>query len=166
MFKRFDAGEDSDRRFNTLLDGANDCTVRALSKARGIPYDDAWELLHEFQRKTRTCQFNLFAFLHIDPVNSGYKDEVKVLAGMTIREFAKAHPKGRFVVRKKGHIVAIVDGDLFDTTDSGGLLVENAFEVYPNGKNILTDELEIPAETPEEQIATKFKLPTARRGKN
>lgn len=36
-----------------------DCQVRALATARGIPYDEAWELLYLVQGELRRCAFAL-----------------------------------------------------------------------------------------------------------
>ena len=38
---------------------------------------------------------------------------------VTVREFCRMFPKGRFVVGTGHHAVAIMDGDYFDAWDSG-----------------------------------------------
>ena len=36
----------------------------------------------------------------------------------TVEDFCKDHPKGNFVLALSGHVVAVCDGELFDTWDS------------------------------------------------
>lgn len=42
---------------------------------------------------------------------------------VTVGEFAKAHPKGRYVCATQGHVVAIIDGSVFDSWDSLGEII-------------------------------------------
>ena len=37
----------------------------------------------------------------------------------TVQDFAKDHPKGRYLLATGSHVVAVIDGDYFDTWDSG-----------------------------------------------
>lgn len=37
----------------------------------------------------------------------------------TIKAFCRDHPRGRYVVGTGVHVVAIIDGDYYDTWDSG-----------------------------------------------
>lgn len=43
--------------------------------------------------------------------------------GVTVGEFARAHPSGVYVLALSGHVVCIVDGILYDTWDSSRELV-------------------------------------------
>ena len=36
-----------------------------------------------------------------------------------VKDFCLDHPTGRYVMAISGHVVAVVDGDYFDTWDSG-----------------------------------------------
>ena len=38
--------------------------------------------------------------------------------GVTVSEFARAHPSGVYVLALSGHVVCIIDGTLYDTWDS------------------------------------------------
>lgn len=40
----------------------------------------------------------------------------------TVKDFCKDHPKGRYLLALDGHVVAVVDGDYYDTWDSGNEL--------------------------------------------
>lgn len=37
----------------------------------------------------------------------------------SVSDFCKDHPKGNFVLALSGHVVAVVDGNYYDTWDSG-----------------------------------------------
>ena len=37
----------------------------------------------------------------------------------TVREFANDHPRGRYLLKTYGHVIAVVNGDYYDVTDTG-----------------------------------------------
>ena len=38
----------------------------------------------------------------------------------TVSRFAADHPYGKFLVKTPGHVIAVVDGDYYDSRDTGG----------------------------------------------
>ena len=40
----------------------------------------------------------------------------------TIRDFCKDHPRGLYVLGPKEHAVAVIDGDYYDSWDSGNTI--------------------------------------------
>lgn len=40
-------------------------------------------------------------------------------ACVTVRDFARIYPKGRYIIGTGSHAVAIIDGDYYDSWDSG-----------------------------------------------
>jgi len=48
---------------------------------------------------------------------------------ITIREFAKQFPKGTYIIGTGMHAVAVIDGNYYDTWDSGSLSPSYFFEV-------------------------------------
>lgn len=42
---------------------------------------------------------------------------------VTVSQFAKDHPKGRYVLACQNHVVAVIDGNYYDTWDSGNEIV-------------------------------------------
>lgn len=107
-----------------------DCAVRALSKAMNIGWVDMYIDL---------CSEGL---IHKDMPNSnyvwgmflkknGYSE--KTLPSIcpnctTIKAFAKEHKKGRYVVACQNHVVAVVNGDYFDSWDSGDEIILYYYE--------------------------------------
>jgi hypothetical protein len=94
----------------------NDCTVRAISIAYQIPYAQAHAKLKDWGRKDgKPCMG--FAWFMNDRMASTEKG-VRPLRHRslgTLQNFCKNHPTGRYVIRIKGHALAIVDGVINDS---------------------------------------------------
>ena len=102
-----------------------DCAVRAVSKALGRNWDDSYIGL---------CAEGLF---YNDMPSSNYVwgmylkrfgFEQKILPSIcpqciTVSEFADKHKHGRYVLATQNHDVTVVDGDYFDSWDSGNEVV-------------------------------------------
>lgn len=97
----------------------NDCTVRALVSACGVPYDDAYDLLSEAGRKSgkgfefrswadRSGSCGGFRFVWI-PFQA-----VRGERRMDPARFAVSHPHGRYVLKTAKHVIACVDGKVHD----------------------------------------------------
>lgn len=95
-----------------------DCTVRALSKV----LNQSWE-----QTYLRLC---VYGFLHSDMPSAnvvwgaylhdcGFSRHIVPDTIYTVRRFAEEHPVGVYVLGISGHVVALVNGDWFDSWDSG-----------------------------------------------
>ena len=95
----------------------NDCTVVALSIAAGIPYNVAHDILRAAGRE-RCKGFRLVGWLRcqyrdgrsvcgykVTPVNAGWK---------TLAQVRRDFPKGRFILRKRGHVFAMIDNEVMD----------------------------------------------------
>lgn len=48
---------------------------------------------------------------------------------VTIKEFSRHFPHGRYIIGTGTHAVAVIDGDYYDTWDSGNLVPSYFFEV-------------------------------------
>ena len=46
----------------------------------------------------------------------------------TVADFADEHPKGRYILATGSHVIAVVNGDYYDTWDSGGEVPVYYFE--------------------------------------
>lgn len=102
-----------------------DCVIRAIGKAVGQDWTDAYIGL---------CSEGL-VFKDLPSSNyvwgmylKKYGFEEHMISSvcpncMTVSEFAKTHPKGRYVLACQNHVVCVDDGDYFDTWDSGDEIV-------------------------------------------
>lgn len=127
-FTRFDAGSTA-RNWDT-----GDCTVRALCTATAMTYREAWNLLYTMQGEHKTCSFRLVEFLRREPRRLHAREYMpfKAVRGqnrMTGQEFCKRYPKGRYLLRLAHHVVAVVDGRLYDTWDSSAKCVYGAWRM-------------------------------------
>ena len=98
-----------------------DCTVRAISKATGRTWEETYIdiaikglALHDMPSANHVwgAYLNDVGFTrHIIPNTCPNC--------YTVRQFAKDHKKGAYILALSGHVVACVDGVYFDTWDSG-----------------------------------------------
>lgn len=96
-----------------------DCTVRAYAKVADIPYDFAHEILQGLGRKFRKG----FPFREVTLWDRSFTrpPEMESESGKwhpgyrpTLASFIKSHPIGRYAVVVPGHVMALVDGVVYD----------------------------------------------------
>ena len=99
-----------------------DCAVRALCKVTGKSWDAVF------------CALSLEAMMRCDMPSANHVwgaylrrcgFERNIIPNecpdcYTVADFAKDHPDGVYVLAISGHVVAVENGDWFDTWDSGG----------------------------------------------
>lgn len=123
MYKYFNPNPRGDIR-------SGDCVIRALSKAIG----ESWEFVytelcmvgfrmgdmpsanHVWAEFLRSYGFNKFVLPDTCP------------ACYTIRAFCADHPEGLYVLATGSHVVTVVDGDYYDSWDSGDEVPAYMFE--------------------------------------
>lgn len=100
---------------------SNDCTIRAYCAAENITWDEAYDIAC-VRGKGMTCMPNEGpAIKDILETEFGYtqhklsKEEKK----MTVAEFGVKHPEGTFVLITPSHAVTVIDGEYYDSWDSG-----------------------------------------------
>lgn len=102
-----------------------DCAVRAVSKAVGQDWTDAYiGLAAEGLALRDMPSANYVWGMYLKK----YGFEEHMISSVcpncvTVAEFAKDHPKGRFVLVTQNHVVCVIDGNYFDTWDSGNEVV-------------------------------------------
>lgn len=117
-----------------LKDKYGDCTIRALSKALGVSWLEAFDLTIPFCRREQVP--NIF--------NGDLALRKKIMAEIgfdyhgitnkkgsrrpTVDSFAKDHSEGAYILNLANHEVAVVDGKFYDTWDSGDCCVYGYFE--------------------------------------
>lgn len=99
-----------------------DCTVRAITKATGKPWEEVYAgmALDGFLLSDMPTANSVWgAYLR----RNGYKRALiddGCPDGYTVADFAADHPQGTYILALSGHVVTVVDGDWYDTWDSGG----------------------------------------------
>lgn len=107
MFKYYNA--------NPLGRHVNDCSIRAISLAEGISWDDAYKQLSEFARQ-EAITFSEIEFIdkYLSDRYPSYCQQKKIY---TVGDFANLKLKGKWLITMSGHITAIIDGTIYDTFD-------------------------------------------------
>lgn len=101
---------------NPVAAQVGDCSVRAISKALNISWDEAFDILVDTARM-RGNMPNSNAI--IDEVLSDYgfhKETFTDCKGChTVKEFAESHPYGTYVLGTGDHVVTVIDGTWYDS---------------------------------------------------
>lgn len=102
----------------------DDCVVRAL----GLVLDKSWNamymdlMIQGFMMKSRFDKNYVWgAYLK----NEGFDREVipnTCPDCYSVADFANDHPVGKYVLATDGHVVAVIDGNYYDTSDTGDLV--------------------------------------------
>ena len=133
MVTRIDPSEEIKDDFR-YKDDRNCCCVVALMKVMDCTYDTAYKWCQEKGGRSRRRGMympqivKMFEEMQNTPNKKGpYGKENKI----TINQFIKKHPVGRFFCVHKGHAFAIVDGVLYDHVDKPRRQIYYAHRVYP-----------------------------------
>ena len=119
------------RYYNSNPNNSNidDCTIRALSVAEGITWDEAYDLLSESARDLGLMMSSVEAIEEF--LDMRYK-RVPIYEE-TVGEFIYNHPKGTYLITMPGHITVLKDkGNYnvnYDTFNSKDRPIWNAWRV-------------------------------------
>lgn len=113
---------------NPLGRRVNDCTVRAISLAVGITWDQAFDELSQVAQKQAIMPDEVE---YIDEYLQSRFERVCDCRGrqITVGEFAEKHPKGTYLITMSGHITCCVDGCIYDTFDPSDRYLWDAYRV-------------------------------------
>lgn len=108
-----------------------DCTVRALSAVTGRSWYETYDRLCDRGRR----------LANMPSADAVWSEELRRLgfqlkplpdrcpACYTVADFAEDHPRGIYVLAPQEHAVAIIDGNYWDSYDSGRSVPKLYFEV-------------------------------------
>ena len=98
-----------------------DCAIRAICKVTGMCWEGVYTGLY-------LVGFELCDMPSANHVWGAYLRRLGFRRHMlpdtcpdcyTVADFCAEHPRGNYVLAISGHVVAVVDGDYYDTWDSG-----------------------------------------------
>lgn len=98
-----------------------DCVIRAVGTVLGTDWDSAYidVLLEGFVMKDMPSSNHVWgSYL----VKRGFRRTAipnTCPRCYTVRDFCRDHPTGRFILATGTHVIAVIDGDYYDTWDSG-----------------------------------------------
>lgn len=98
-----------------------DCVIRAIAIALNRSWESVYDDLYRLGRREHDMMssneiWGLYLYQH------GFEPFLLPEACpkcVTVREFAKRFPRGTYIIGTGTHAVAVVDGDYYDSWDSG-----------------------------------------------
>jgi hypothetical protein len=115
----------------------NCCAVVAFTKVFDTGYTKAYNFIKKVCGRTHRKGLTQSQVLSIfENVKKGKWKMGKYSKNnrITINQFIKKHPKGRFYCLVRGHAIAIIDGVLYDYKEGGRRQITKAFRVYLEGE--------------------------------
>lgn len=115
----------------------NNCVPKALTALTGEPYKQVDDYLKARGRKkgkgTPHKASRAFlkerGFTQLPPTDLLRRYHGGAIRSMKVASFAKAYPKGKFIVYVRAHAIAIIDGRILDDWNSSSRVVKEAWEV-------------------------------------
>lgn len=102
-----------------------DCTVRAISVAEGISWDEAYDNLSDSARDMGLMMSSVEAIEEY--LDERYEREP--IFEETVGEFIYYHRYGTFLITMNGHITVLKDGINYDTFDCSNRIIWSAWRV-------------------------------------
>lgn len=106
---------------NPLGKNTNDCVVRALCLVLNQSWDQTYDELSMVGKEL--CEpFNSDTIWWTYLKRKGFFRAFvpdRCPDCYSVKEFCFDHPIGRFVIKASKHVIAVIDGDYYDTWDSG-----------------------------------------------
>lgn len=98
-----------------------DCSVRAVSKALGVSWDEAHDMLADMSKQMGTIMNDNDVISAVLRMHGFYRENLPCTNRdcYTVREFANHNTLGTYVVGTGSHVVCIIDGDYYDSWPSG-----------------------------------------------
>ena len=105
---------------NPVNKRVGDCVIRAISKVTGQPWEKTYVglTLYGFIMHDMPSSNSVWGkYLH----DRGYVCIAlnKPYGGYTVRDFCEEHKDGKYILSVDSHVIAVEDGNYFDTWDSG-----------------------------------------------
>lgn len=106
---------------NPLGKRANDCTIRAIAKATGQTWTAVYVgmFLKGYQLKDMMASNGVWSAYLIEQGFTRHALPTHYHEAYTVRDFAEDHPEGIYVLGTGSHAVAVINGDYYDSWDSG-----------------------------------------------
>ena len=108
-----------------LKDKVGDCQIRAMSKALNLTWLEVFDLVTPICREQQVMDIFSCDLAKTKEAMDGLGFSYTGISNKrgttrpTVDSFAKEHKQGTYVVTVANHVVAVVDGQYFDTWDSG-----------------------------------------------
>ncbi len=124
---------------------ANDCSVKAVAIACGVSYSKAHKMFIDEGRLHGAGTISIdvaIALTKLEKANLEIfsQDKLKNMKAnlgreLTSNNIVKALPKGRYVIQTKGHMAALVDGEVKDWTTKRRFRIKNIIKIPDKREN-------------------------------
>ena len=95
-----------------------DCVIRAIATVTGLPWRTVhWELAALSNEMYQMMDDNVVWHEYLRRL--GFNIRMVQLPCTRVADFGKCFPRGKYILGTGKHVVAVIDGDYFDTWDSG-----------------------------------------------
>ncbi|MBR5276748.1 MAG: hypothetical protein IKU35_06410 [Bacteroidaceae bacterium] len=121
----------------------DDCVVRALAKVTNTDWETAYIRLVMNGFAMGLMPNNSATFSATMRKNGFYRKAIPNTCPdcYTVADFAEDNPEGTYVLASNNHVVAVVDGDIYDMYDSSSVIP--LFVWYREGDEPMEDEDEL-----------------------
>lgn len=98
-----------------------DCAVRALTKVLGVDWEKAYAMLVKNGFEMADMPSSNAVIDSVLRQHGFYREVIPNTCPdcYTIKQFCRDNPVGTYVIGTNNHVVTVVDGDWYDTWDSG-----------------------------------------------
>lgn len=126
-------------RASERLGEANDCTVKAISIAGRVPYNVAYDACKAEGRRYRCGMYPTQWKRAILRVGCAYIEVAKNPlqrngSRYTVKTIGQKYPQGYYIVKVRGHALAMVNGQVLDWTEGRKHRVQEVIKVIvPKG---------------------------------
>lgn len=139
------------------MDEVNDCAIRSTCVVTGLPYAEVHDLYKRNGRVDRRGVMNVVVervlmqlanrgvikilpppalpeikFRYHEPSPFGWRyvnGRMTRHGGMTVSQLCKLHPKGRFLISVKGHVLSVIDGVVHDYKPGGKRQIQKLWKI-------------------------------------
>lgn len=106
---------------NPMGKHVTDCSIRMLCRLLNLSWLEAFDIVTSICRK-EYCMPSSDKVWSTVLFANGYSKHVipeDIPIGYTVKDFCIDHPVGKYAIKTSGHVIAVVDGDYYDSFDSG-----------------------------------------------
>lgn len=105
---------------NPIANNVEDCSIRAVSLALGISWDDAFDLVAEMAKNMGVMSHHNAAWGAVLRQHGFYRAVIPNTCPdcYTAADFCRDYPEGVYVLGFGTHTATVIDGNLYDTWNS------------------------------------------------
>lgn len=106
-----------------------DCVVRAISKVENLSWDETllWLTTYSLSLHEMPVDNDVWKAYLLNHGYSMYLLPTNCPVCYTLKEFCKDYNRGKYIACTGSHVIAVIDGNYYDTWDSGDEIIAYYF---------------------------------------